>query len=224
MTNIGGDIEELKGSQLTESPFAARMKFAAPDLSQAEIARRSGVPKSNINKYFAGFQPPIGALIAIAKAFEVDPVWLGTGEGFWKPNSDQLVEVPRYDVQLAAGAGAWQDRATIKGTLVFSSKFLKKLGSPKGDGLIILDVTGDSMDPTIRDGATALIDTRPSGYSDGIWAFALGDALRIKRLRRGLTKLSVISDNPAYPIEEITEHEESQLNLIGRVRWVGQTL
>lgn len=168
--------------------------------------------------------PGAVALIALSEALRLNPKWLATGEGVPDIDGHELTRVPRYDAQLAAGPGAWQDRAEQRDGLVFSKDYLAKFGAIDGDGLIILDVAGDSMEPTIRDGAVALVDTRDLRWSDGIWAFVLGDTLRVKRLRRGLRSLQVISDNPAYPPEEITAAEEDQLHLIGRVRWVGQTL
>jgi SOS-response transcriptional repressor LexA len=222
--NMMDVIEENVGRQDGLTPFAARLQFAAPDLSQAEIARRAGVPKSNLNKYIGGVQPPITALVALARALDVDPVWLGTGEGAWKTVGSDLVRVTRYDVQLAAGAGTWLDRAGQLDGLVFSRDFLARLGAPDGSGLFLLGVVGDSMEPTIRDGAVVLVDGRELRFADGLWAFALGDQLRIKRLRRGLHALEVISDNPAYPPEQIAAADTDSLTLIGRVRWVGQTL
>jgi SOS-response transcriptional repressor LexA len=219
---VDGNGENSNGQE--ENALAARLRFAIGSRSQAEAARLSGVPKSNLSKILAGTTPAFDALIKLAQGLEVDPMWLATGDGFWQPAGAELVRVTRYDIHLAAGAGGWQERAEQLDALVFSRDYLAKLGQPDGHGFIVLDVVGDSMDPTVRDGAVALIDTNDLRFSDGIWAFTLGNEMRIKRLRRGLKSLQVISDNPAYPPEEITAAEEDQLNLIGRVRWVGQTL
>lgn len=241
--------------------FSTRLKQAAKQLSQADVARGADLPKQSVSAYFNGQMPNGLALIQLARFLRVDPTWLATGMGIspddlalakgvdpelveqvlaqlrgtangtTSESADSSISLPpeivlisRFNVELRAGAGDWQERAARLDGLAFSRDYLAKLGASNGQGLIVLDVRGDSMVPTICDGAAVLVDTRDHAITDGIWAFAFGDALRIKRLRRGLTKLTIISDNPTYPPEEIGEHEESQLNLIGRVRWVGQTL
>lgn len=222
------DIESINdvmaSSQADDSEIGARLRFAMGDRTPTEAARLCGVPRGSLTGYLAGKMPSAKALILLAHGLQVDPAWLATGEGAPELQGGDLVRVRRYDLQLAAGPGSWLERAEERDGLVFSRDYLARLGAPDGDGLFVLDVAGDSMEPTIRDGAVVLVDGRDPQLVDGIWAFALGDTLRVKRLRRGLRAIQIVSDNPAYPPEEIGVSDEASLRLIGRVRWVGQSL
>jgi phage repressor protein C with HTH and peptisase S24 domain len=205
--------------------FIDRLRYAMSGASQADVSRKAGLPKSNVSSYFSGKFPSFEAIVALARALNVDPVWLGIGEGFIHPDHDSApIMVPKYDVKLAAGAGSWSDRAVKLGTLAFPRAYLEKIGAPGGIGLVVLGVGGDSMAPTLRDGADVVVQTRVSTWSDGIWAFAQDDVLRIKRLQRGLSKLTIISDNPQYAVEELPLEEADTLQLIGKCLWGGQSL
>lgn len=90
--------------------------------------------------------------------------------------------------------------------------------------MIVVTASGDSMSPTIADGATVLLDTRSNHWVDGIWGFAIGDELRLKRLHKGVDYIDIISDNPKYSPERLSGDDMNRITLIGRVRWVGQSL
>ena len=80
------------------------------------------------------------------------------------------------------------------------------------------------MFPTIADGAMVLVDETMTRITDGIFAFVLDGDARLKRFRRSVSGLTIISDNPAYPAEEIDTSQLSALQIIGQVRWVSQVL
>ena len=47
------------------------------ELTQTELSKASGVPKSSLSLYLSGaYEPKQDRLYAIAKALDVDPVWL----------------------------------------------------------------------------------------------------------------------------------------------------
>lgn len=224
MDNIEDDNGQFVGRQGADG-FIERLKYAMGGASQADVARRANVPKSNVSSYFAGKFPSFEAVVALSRALKVDPVWLGMGEGAIHPDHESApVMVPRYDVKLSAGGGAWSDRAQKIGSLAFQRSYLEKIGAPGGKGLIILDVKGDSMEETLRDGAAVAVQTLQTIWADGIWAFAQDDVLRVKRLQRGLSKLTIISDNPKYAPEELSLEEAEGLQLIGKCKWAGQSL
>jgi transcriptional regulator with XRE-family HTH domain len=220
------NIVTNEASQGPDLEFVSRLKDAMKKsgMSAARLSDVSGVSHATIRGNLQGKIPNAKSLFMMARSLQVHPEWLALGFGYAGPYGRGPRYVPKYSLQLSAGHGTLEERSDLLGLTPFNGDFLYQLGSENQNDFAILGVVGDSMEPTIKDGAEVLIDVRPQQWGDGIWAFAFGDALRIKRLRRGLKSLQVISDNPAYPPEEITEHEESQLNLIGRVRWVGQTL
>lgn len=81
---------------------------------------------------------------------------------------------------------------------------------------------GDSMEPTIQDGAPVVIDTSPAGrrvQSARIYAIAIDGELLLKRLDRlpgGMMR--VRSDNPS-PLYPPFEAPEASIEVIGRAVW-----
>jgi transcriptional regulator with XRE-family HTH domain len=65
-------------------------------ITQAELARRAGVSQASIGGYESGLRKRPRELLSIARALEINPNWLETGEGRWD-------EVPRF---LGAGVSA----------------------------------------------------------------------------------------------------------------------
>lgn len=207
----------------SQEDFAERLKFAIADRSQSKVSDLTGVPKGSIGAYLKGQIPTAPVLFNFADGLGVDARWLAIGEG--SPNlhkAGSTIYVPKYDVRLSAGSGSIETRSEQIGSLAFNAEFLAKLDARDGSGLVIVEASGDSMMPTICDGAAVLLDTRSTNWVDGIWGFAFGEMLRLKRLRKGLDFLEIISDNPKYGPEILTEADQDKIQLIGRVKWIGQ--
>lgn len=209
----------------SQESFAARLKLAIGERSQAKVSELTGVPKGSIGAYLKGQMPTARVLFNIADGLEVEARWLATGEGSPTQHmAGEIVFIPKYDVRLSAGAGAIETRSEQIGSLAFNTDYLSKLDARDGQGLIVVTASGDSMSPTIADGASVLLDTRSNHWVDGIWGFAIGDELRLKRLHKGVDYIDIISDNPKYSPERLIGDDMNRITLIGRVRWVGQSL
>ena len=213
--------------------FSDRIKIVAERVGGfTELARRTSLSTSVLHKYVSDASDPSRKrLIAIAEAGGVSLEWLATGRG--SPDAAtptsvepaQFAEIPRYDVELSAGHGAFAERAQLLDHIPFTPEFLRrKLGRGSADGLVILEARGDSMEPTISDGDLVLVDTRQIKPADGLYAFALGDTVHIKRLRV-FGGVEVLSDNAdIYPPRRLDPAELEQLHVIGRVRWIGRVV
>jgi phage repressor protein C with HTH and peptisase S24 domain len=85
--------------------------------------------------------------------------------------------------------------------------------------LSVIEVEGDSMEPTLRDGDEILVDRAPRPLRSGLHVIRLDDVLLVKRLEPGPSgTLQVISDNPAYPR---LERPRADIAILGRVVWKG---
>lgn len=188
----------------------------------------AGVAKSTLQNWIEGnSDPSFEGLSRLADAANVSLDWLAYGQGQHDVDMDaEFVRVPRYDVKLAAGAGAFNERAPLLDYIPFTRDFLaKKLARNSTDGLVLLEVRGDSMEPTIGDGDLVLIDQLQADLEDGIMAYTLDDTAYVKRIRSIPGGIEVISDNRAvYPPYELTQSHLSELRIIGRVRWIGRVL
>ena len=128
--------------------------------------------------------------------------------------------VPRLPLGASAGPGAVADGELPVGQLRFSSRWLKANGL-NAAMLSAIEVEGDSMDPTLRDGDEILVDRTPRQLRAGIHVLRLDDVLLVKRVERAGDALRLISDNRAYP--EI-ERAANEVEIVGRVVWKGGRL
>jgi phage repressor protein C with HTH and peptisase S24 domain len=86
-----------------------------------------------------------------------------------------------------------------------------------------MDVVGDSMEPTICNGDTLLVDKSDTELKDGhIYVVTLFDELRVKRIAKALKFISLISDNKKYPDVPVYASDMDQMKVHGRVRWSGR--
>lgn len=79
----------------------------------------------------------------------------------------------------------------------------RRLAAKFGD-LIAAMVRGDSMEPTIRDGEPVAIEKNNKFDCDGIYAISILGELFVKRISidRLKNKVTIISDNPKYPMKD----------------------
>lgn len=135
---------------------------------------------------------------------------------------DQYVLVQRRKVHPSAGDGRLVFEEETAPPLAFTAEWIKRLGLQRRN-LVIVNVHGDSMEPSIRDGDAVLVDLGTARVRDGnIYVLRYGDELRIKRLfRRYDGALIVRSDNSEkYPDETIPPQDlDGQVEVIGRVVW-----
>lgn len=175
-----------------------------------------------------------------AKRFRVSADWLLSGRGSREPNglvdaaalvaatgpSSTYAEIPRYDAKLAAGAGAWniEDQAAVD-MIPFTWEFMEKyIRRTQTEGLLMLTVSGDSMSPTIADNDLVMVDTAETKLDAGVFAFVLDGVARVKRFNVTMRGIDILSDNPTYETEHYTRDELADMQVIGRVRWVGRAL
>lgn len=154
----------------------------------------------------------------LARFFGVDERELGKTEEI---SSNGWLDVPRLAVGASAGAGTLADEEAAFDTIRFSSRWLRAMGLDPGM-LSVIAVTGDSMEPTLRDGDEILVDRTVRALQDGIHVVRLGDTLLVKRIETGRDgRITLLSDNPAYrPID----CGVGEVDLIGRVVWKGGRL
>lgn len=130
-----------------------------------------------------------------------------------------FVTAPRFEVLAAAGGGATVDAEVVKGHLAFTKKWLRDHGL-MADKLAVIEVQGDSMEPTLHGGDIVLLDLREPKLRDGeIYTLRRADELLVKRLRKQRDSWLIVSDNIVYPVEPLDE----DVSVIGQVVWLGRT-
>ena len=159
----------------------------------------------------------------LARFFGVDEQILG---GPPPTLRDGLVEVPMLNVDASAGFGAVAESESACTRFGFDERWLARLTRAKGSSLSIINVAGDSMEPTLSSGDEVLVDAsdQSSRLRDGIYVLRADDALVVKRvtLKPGGRKITISSDNPAYPSWD--DVDRADIQIVGRVIWFGRAL
>jgi len=138
----------------------------------------------------------------------------------------EFVQVPMLNVEASAGHGAIAGLEAKWSKFGFDETWLRRLSISKATSLSIIRVQGDSMEETLHDGDEVMVDLGDgqSRLRDGIYVLRMDGALNVKRVAiepQG-RRVSVLSDNPAYP--SWPGLERRAIDIVGRVRWVGRAL
>ena len=135
---------------------------------------------------------------------------ISEGEGY--------VEV--HQVEASAGSGRLIDAAPVGGRLVFQRDWLiARRINP--DFCTVISVSGQSMEPTLPDGCSILVDhsrlVRQNGH---IYVLETQDELLVKRAE-GSSRMGwkMVSDNPYWP----PAPWPADAVIKGEVRWAAQT-
>lgn len=105
----------------------------------------------------------------------------------------------------------------------FDAGYIAELTDTHPDDLAIITVHGDAMHPTLSSGDQCLVDlTITAANSAGMYAIRHGDYAAVVRLTPviGTSRVRIIEDNPAY--SNSTELPANELQIVGRVIWIGK--
>lgn len=145
--------------------------------------------------------------------------------GLSEDQSGMFLHIPFYDAQASAGPGSFVDEDSIDHMIPFEINWLRQIGVTDTSHLSMIEVTGDSMLPTLADGDQILVDLHQIiPGREAIYVFRWQDNLQVKRLRPdiGTGKIDIVSDNKLY--DSFSNLPPSDLNIIGRVVWAGKKL
>ena len=157
----------------------------------------------------------------LAQFFGIDEAELGAPEDKSsaspaKTAKREWIDVPRLALGASAGPGLLAAEELPIGAFRFGARWLREQGFDPAQ-LSAIQVEGDSMESTLRDGDEILVDRTPRGLRDGIHVVRVGEALLVKRLATGRPGvIALVSDNPAYTALDLTPGE---VEVIGRVVW-----
>lgn len=182
-----------------------------------ELAKITGISNANISRWLKGDRDP--------RIGEFSPVLEYLGITMQLPGEEyyDFSYIPK--VAAVAGAGASLETSdAIVGYYAFRTDFLGREHISERQS-VLMDVRGDSMEPTLKDGDTVLIDQSEKEILDGrIYVVTLGDELRVKRVQKGWDGIVLTSDNPRYSDIHIAARDLEAFTVHGRVRWVGKML
>ena len=206
-------------------------------------AKRIGINGATFSRIWnEGVPPKANHLESIAKITGVSIDWLLTGEGPMmrgeavSPQSqpaanldpeggldlDEFDYIPMSHAELSAGAGSVVLSEGFKNRFAFRRDWLRRVGINKSHAVMMV-VRGDSMEPTLEDHDTVIVDLNRTRIDTGhIYAINIGDdLLSIKRLESLGREVKIISDNPAY---DTYKRDMSEIRVLGQVVWYARQL
>ena len=137
-------------------------------------------------------------------------------------DDDEFEPVRRYDqatLRLAAGSHSFSDIESAAGEVRFRRDWLRAQHLQAAN-LVLLDASGDSMAPAIRDGDSILVDESRIKPVDGrVFAVRTVDGPLVKRLRRRSGRWWADSDNREHESRSISSEDR----LLGMVVWWAHT-
>ena len=134
--------------------------------------------------------------------------WLVFGNKEIKVN-DNNYNIDLLNVRAGAGEGIYNYVIETVDTISLDKSFFRTpINTNKIKGI---QVDGDSMEPTLRDGDYVLIDENINFGTNGIYAIQYGGQILIKRLQFKMDgTILIISDNDKYD-KEVFNPKENQL-------------
>lgn len=143
---------------------------------------------------------------------------------FAKNNSTGTVQIDIISATACCGSGNEILAEDITGHWIIPQADFHTLPfSAAPNNIKMLRVSGDSMEPTLKDGDWILADmSRKSPDSDGIYLLQLSTGLAVKRLQGSITPDTIIikSDNPVYNPENANLKD---VIILGRVIYILKT-
>lgn len=142
----------------------------------------------------------------------------GTAQPSEEDIFEQFVFIPGYSVQVSAGHGSLAPEFHEPTRfLAFRRKWLQHRGFSEGS-LVLVWAKGDSMEPTIHNNDTLVINTDRKVLTDGnIFVLRYSDTLWVKRVQPRADSWLLISDNKMYPPIEIPHSEKHSFDVVGQV-------
>lgn len=211
--------------------FAAKIERLPAQVSQwlnASIDYKSGKPRQISDKSARMIESSLGLQTGWLDLDHTALIHPGAGVRAWETPDDLDPDVygtiPHYDVKLSAGDGAIAEwvRHEDNDPLAFRRRFFQaRRLNPKH--LKALYVRGTSMEPTLEDGDTVVIDTSQTQIQDDeIYALLYCGELYVKRLfRMPGGGIEVRSDNPKHRSWEVTGPDLEHLLVLGKKVWRG---
>jgi len=128
--------------------------------------------------------------------------------------------IPKVRARLSAGTGSLETEGAVVGLYAFKTDFLHRKGHPSR--MVLMDVTGDSMEPVLMDSDSVLIDESQNEIiSGGLYAVGIDSSVLVKYVHALPGKLVFRSRNERYdPIEvDMAGDLADMVRIIGRVVW-----
>ena len=210
-----------------------RMKQAYNVKTNKELAEKLGTSLSNIDNWKKRNNIPDKYLLLTSQMNGVEYNWLLTGEGeMYKTQKgginvaeklENAVEINYLpEVYAAAGYGAVNEDYPIIEKMSCSLEFVSSILNIKNpyNGVDIIKVIGDSMEPFISNGEVVVIEKTHNAHNGDIVIANINGNVYVKRLEKDPFGkwVKLISENPEYETIKLEGEELNYMQIVGIVR------
>lgn len=211
-----------------------RARARQMDMPLTRLAEQAQVNRSFIYDILYGRSqnPTKEKLEQVARRLKVGVDWLVTGHGFvegeepGREGDATYVAIRSVRIAASMGGGRIVEEVEDGEPLQFLARWVRDALKVQPDDLRIMRVEGDSMEPTLFDGDTILVDlTKKTPSPPGIFVLNDGMGLVAKRVEivpcSDPLRLRIVSDNARYVSYDVTVDEA---NIVGRICWFCRSL
>lgn len=209
-----------------KSTIGERMRTAREnkEMDQAALAEKTGVVTRTLQRWEKGEQVPDGiAITKIAKATNVQPTWLLTGEG------DMYPSLARPDNVYALPAAHQRRRMRLAELPLVSSVPAGKVATMfhpdyvdnyvtvddvKDPGAFALKVKGNSMAPRIEDGDIVVVSPQAEARTGDICVVRVNEEDTLKKVKFEGNYIHLVPLNPEF--EPVTV-KKKDVNFVWKV-------
>lgn len=150
-------------------------------------------------------QTPLRPVVVVDSADDINP-------------DHDIFAIPRYTVRASAGDGEPVFEIDTKGTPNYCRGGWALENGYKRDKLFSIVARGNSMEPTIPNGASLIVHRQEEIVSGKVHVICRGDECYVKRLIRQLDgSVLVKSENPDYKDVEVLPDDPTPLHVVGLV-------
>lgn len=218
--------KKKQASKPSDPEFVKRLEIVVKEIGSGRaLAELSGVSKNAVHLWLQGSEPGRDKLIRVAREANVSISWLAAGEGEMRPaptRPPRGYQLPNWNIHVGPGALRWSESPP---PLAFSERSWDRiLELTHGEIPGLIEVTDDTMAPTLQPNDFALVQICNPPMSSGVW-FLLGVGFRRLQLlpgEPGQPAGAIVScDNPKYGSEtqKLSASDLVKLNNPGRLIW-----
>lgn len=222
-----------------DSPKSFKAKFsrimlATAAKNESDLARILEIHPSSVGAAKKRNQIPTGWIEKVADDFSINSDWLFFGRGQMlvetsccsPPRAENLSgDVVLLSIVEARLTATGEEFTAGDGHLracPFPRDYLLRKGNP--GNMVLMRVSGESMEPDICDNDIVLIDRSKTDLFPGrIYAVGFDECVYLRKVDMLPGKLLLQSSNPSFPPME-TEVKQSRqgVRILGRVLWCGR--
>ena len=202
MDRIATVLERESETKILDKDIAKALGMSSTQYSNAK--QRKSIPYEKI------------AILCANNRISINWVLYEQSTEMLKTDSEHGIQIKLFgDIVVSAGGGAFNDDENYT-YLSIDPAYARLLSISDKDKIEAIRVTGESMEPTLKDGAIILINRDKTDIASGsIFVINVGGNVHIKRLSLNANgNIDMISDNPIMAIQEAPIEESV---VVGRV-------